>query len=319
MRHPSPAPRGGPDRSPADPLPILAVYLMVVFAGGALLAPWIWKAVQLAAPGSSLAVQPFRRYVDRSLLVLALAGLWPMVRVGWFPRVHAVGLAWGRGSLDELWIGLTGGMLSMAAVAGTAIGFGARTLNPGHPLPLYFLHVARALGAAVAVSLIEEFLFRGMILGSLRRHRSFAISAAVSSMLFAVVHFFRRPESPAAVGPWTGLEMLGQMLSGLSDPSALLPGLMSLGLIGWLLSWCREHTGSLWLSIGLHAGWIFWFKSYQFLTGPAAGSEAQAWWWGSTRLHDGWLTLVVLALTSLVIVRQVGRRVVAAEPFRLPG
>ncbi|MCE2825857.1 MAG: CPBP family intramembrane metalloprotease [Verrucomicrobium sp.] len=319
MSHPSQDLKAGADRPPADPLPMLAVYLMVVFLGGALLAPWVWKVVQEAAPGSSLAGQPFRRYVDRSLLALALAALWPMMRLGWFPGIQSAGLAWRPRSRGDLWIGLTGGMLSMAVVAGTAIGFGARTWNPNHPLPLYFLHVARALGAAVAVSLIEEFLFRGMILGSLRRCRSFAVSAAISSSLFAIVHFFRRPESPASVDPWTGLEVLGRMLAGLSDPASLLPGLLSLGLIGWLLSWCRERTGSLWLPIGLHAGWIFWFKSYQFLTVPAAGSEAQAWWWGSTRLHDGWLTLVVLALTSLLIVRSVGRRVVAAEPLRFPG
>lgn len=319
MSHPSPAMKAGTDRTPSDPLPMLAVYVMAVFLGGALLAPWVWKAVQEVAPGSSLASQPFRRYVDRSLLALALSGLWPMIRIGWFPGIHSIGLAWRPRSRGDLWLGLTGGMLSMVAVAGTAIVFGARTLNPSQPLPLYLLHVARALGAAVAVSLIEEVLFRGMILGSLRRRRSFAVSAAVTSALFAFVHFFRRPESPASVGPWTGLEVLGRMLAGLSDPASLLPGLLSLGLIGWLLAWCRERTGSLWLSIGLHAGWIFWFKSYQFLTVPAAGSETRAWWWGSTRLHDGWLTLVVLALTSLLIVRSVGRRVVAADSDRSPG
>jgi membrane protease YdiL (CAAX protease family) len=101
--------------------------------------------------------------------------------------------------------------------------------------------------------------------------------------------------------------MLGRMLGGLADGAALFPGILTLGMIGGLLAWCRERTGSLWLPFGLHAGWIFWFKSYQFLTVATARGDRGARWWGSTRLHDGWATFVVLALTALVFVRALGK------------
>lgn len=293
-------------RPPPDPAWCLAAYLSVVLLGGALLAPWLWSLVQQLAPGSSLAHQPFRRYVDRSLLGVALLGLWPMARIGWFPGWRSLGLGWTAVSRKQLLTGLAGGMMSLALVAATAIGFRARTWNSDHPLGLFLLHGARALGAAVAVSVMEEILFRGMILGSFRRRYPFVRSALASATLFAVVHFFRHPESPDPVGPWTGLVMLGRMISGLAEFGALFPGMLTLGLIGWLLAWCREKTGALWLPLGLHAGWIFWFKSYHFLTRPTSGTDLRAWWWGSTRLHDGWITFLAVGLTAIALTRTVG-------------
>ena len=62
----------------------LLIYLAAVFLGGALLAPALhamvtwggghWPALQ------SLAEKPFHRYVSRSILVIAVAGLWPLLR-----------------------------------------------------------------------------------------------------------------------------------------------------------------------------------------------------------------------------------------------
>jgi hypothetical protein len=60
--------------------------------------------------------------------------------------------------------------------------------------------------------------------------------------------------------------------------------------------------------LGLHAGWIFWFKSYTFFTAPLANLGRQSWWWGSARLHDGWLTFAVIAVTSVFFVGMLGNR-----------
>lgn len=304
-------------RSPGNPAVVLGGYLIVVFLGGALLAPWLWNLAQHLVPGSPLATQPFRRYVDRCLLGVALIGLWPMARSGLFPGWSGVGLAWKPTSRRELSMGLSGGMMSLAMVAALALGFGARAWNPGHPGRQLLSHAVRALGAAVAVSFMEELLFRGMVYGSLRRRFPVAVAAIASAMLYALVHFFRRPDPPDSVGPWTGLVMLGRMLSGLGDPSLVFPGILTLGAIGWLLAWCRERTGGLWLPLGLHAGWIFWFKSYTFLTLPAEGHEAEMWWWGSARLHDGWLTFGVIAITAVLFVRTLGGHPATSDPKTL--
>jgi CAAX protease family protein len=56
-----------------------------------------------------------------------------------------------------------------------------------------------------------------------------------------------------------------------------------------------QRSGNLYFSVGLHAGWIFWLKSYGFLTNP--GVAGNAWFWGSRKLIDGWLAFLVLSGT----------------------
>ncbi len=63
------------------PLRALVIYILVVFLGGALLAPWLYWLVQAGTKSAThIAGAPFHRFVDRSLLLLALAGLWPLLR-----------------------------------------------------------------------------------------------------------------------------------------------------------------------------------------------------------------------------------------------
>ena len=63
----------------------LALYLGTVFVAGGLVAPWLHGGARsLAArvrPLAPLAAFPFHRYLNRSILLVALVGLWPFVRV----------------------------------------------------------------------------------------------------------------------------------------------------------------------------------------------------------------------------------------------
>jgi hypothetical protein len=74
----------------------LALYLLAVFAGGALLAPWLFHAVQALAPGwpalERIAGMPFGRYVNRALLIVALVGLPFFVRGSGIRRWRDVGV-----------------------------------------------------------------------------------------------------------------------------------------------------------------------------------------------------------------------------------
>ncbi len=53
-----------------------------------------------------------------------------------------------------------------------------------------------------------------------------------------------------------------------------------------VLRWAYQRTGALYFSIGLHAGWIFWLKSYKLVTQPAVGANSTLW--GTDNLIDGW-------------------------------
>jgi membrane protease YdiL (CAAX protease family) len=282
---------------PGRTFSILLAYLLVVFLGAALLAPWIWKASHALFPGSAFLRHPFHRYVNRCLIFMAIAGLWPLYRLGFFPDLHGGGWRWRRGLFREVGFGMALGFVTLALVVVAAWGTGIRAWIPGRGVPLVLLHVARAAGAAMSVSILEEFLFRGAILGALRRSVGFWVAAIVSSTLYALVHFFQRPVPPETVDWSTGFQMLRRMSAGFGDTGALFPGFINLTLAGLILAAFRERTGALWTSIGLHAGWIFWLKSYAFFTVSTTTSPSP--FWGTSKLIDGWIAFPVLFLAGV--------------------
>ena len=77
-----------------------------------------------------------------------------------------------------------------------------------------------------------------------------------------------------------------------------------------ILGLAYVFTGDVLLSIGIHAGWIFWLKFYGFLTRAVPGTDTV--FWGTRKLVDGWLAFVALVVV-LGIVAAVAQRSRANE------
>ncbi len=279
------------------PARALAVYVVVVFVGGALLAPWVHALAQFAAlhfPAlQSLADQPFRRYVHRVMLVLALVAIWPVFRISGLSTLRDAGIVPLRGHRRELVRGFLAGFGTLAIAAAITLAFGARTVNASlHPLMLPAVCLVSALSATV-VSIIEEVFFRGALFGMFRQSLGVRVGMLASAAIYALVHFFERPEPPVVVDWSTGLFVLAGMLRGFANPDLLVPGFFTLLAAGALLALVYQRTGNLYASIGLHAGWIFWLKNYNFLT--LASPDATSRFWGTGKLYDGWLAFAVIA------------------------
>jgi len=57
---------------------------------------------------------------------------------------------------------------------------------------------------------------------------------------------------------WTsGFVSIANSFSQFQEPLLVTAGFTTLFLLGWILADARLRTRSLWLPIGLHAGWIF--------------------------------------------------------------
>ena len=141
----------------------------------------------------------------------------------------------------------------------------------------------KALAAAVTVAFIEEIFFRGIIFKGLREDLPAVWAYLFASLFFAAIHFIQPAEEIAAsaAGPLTGFRHAFQSFHSFLDPAALLPGLLGLALIGAVLCYAFERTGTLYISMGLHAGWIFGLKSF-----GAFGRftrEGLGWMFGSDR------------------------------------
>jgi membrane protease YdiL (CAAX protease family) len=295
------------------PLRALGIYLVAVFLGGALLAPCLyWLAQSMAGTFPHLAESPFHRFVNRAVLVLALVGIWPLLRSLGARSCRDLGLVTIRGHWPRLGAGLALGFASLALVAAAALLAGARVTSP-HAWQASL--VTKLLGAALTalvVAVLEEILFRGALFGSFRRAMSWPAALLLSSSIYAIVHFMQSAKLEGTVTWHSGLEVLPRMLQGFADLHQIVPGFFNLTLAGALLAYAYQRTGNLWFSIGLHAGWIFWLKSYGILTREAAG--ANTWFWGTSRLINGWFALFVLAVALVVLRRQLGPPIHNASP-----
>lgn len=290
----------------------LLLYLVWVFVGAALAAPWVYQGLQLAGHSAStgflhsLSQAPFHRVVNRCLLGLALVGLpWLLRRLGarsW----KSVGFTSPFGQGRHFGFGIALGFISLAVVAVLAAVAGARTFQSSLSTQRILTLILSAAGTAGLVALMEELLFRGVLYGRLRAGVGDAIALVLSSSIYSLVHFFQRPDPPASVHWLSGFECLGQMLVGFTVLKELIPAFFTLALVGLILARLFRDTGSLWGSIGLHAGWIFWLKLYGGITRPMP--QAQTWIWGSARLIDGWSAFVIVCACAVLASRWTKRR-----------
>ncbi len=283
---------------------ILALYIGGVLLGGALLAPWVYWAAQGLARLTPLAAwlgrHPFHRYEHRALLLLAVVGLWPFMRALGVRSWRDLGVSSRPGRGGRL---LGGVALSVGALALTAVLVllaGARAVDTTiAPATLLRTLGGAALTASV-VSAIEEVLFRGGLFGGLRRGDGWRRALIVSSLLYAILHFFGSPEGPATVAWWSGLALLPGMLSGFADVQRLVPDFFNIFAVGVVLSLAYQRTGDLYCSMGMHAGWIFGASVYGALTVRTPGVSPG--YWGSGILIDGWMALLVLSLTAVALL-----------------
>ena len=196
-------------------------------------------------------------------------------------------------------MGFFAGFCSLAGLAALSIFSGTRTLDITHSATEIVANLLGAILTGIIVAVLEETLFRGVLFGTLRKAQPWPLALVVSSAIYALVHFFAKAAPPPSVTWLSGFLTLGDMLRGFTDFQTLVPGFFNLLLAGAILALMFQFTGNLYFSIGLHAGWIFWLKSYGWLTNKVSG--ANSWLWGGAKMIDGWLATVVLLVTLGVL------------------
>ena len=144
--------------------------------------------------------------------------------------------------------------------------------------------VAAVALTAAAVPFIEEALFRGLFLGVLLRGSPALAAALLSAAIFSIVHFLKAPDQTTTSVSWTsGFVSLAHSFDQFTEPMLVLAGFTTLFLIGLILADARLRTRSLWLPIGLHAGWIlasgeFNKIAHREITAAAMAGKKFAYW-----------------------------------------
>ncbi len=234
---------------------IRAILLFLVGSAllGALLAPWLfWGGRALGVFGEV----GFARFFDRAVLLAALALLWPTIRLLHIRTRAGLGIEPDPRGWQHLGAGFFSGFFSMSLFAVLALRLGVYRWKDVLP----WSDLGKIALSAFTVAVIEEWLFRGAILGIFRRAMGRWRALAAVSALFSILHFLKPPA--VALGPeqidWlTGLRVLPSCFAKFSEPVLLGAGFTTLFLLGWVLGWAALRTRALWLGIGLHAGLVF--------------------------------------------------------------
>lgn len=220
----------------------------------AVASPWVAWALE-AAVGRPFTFSRVWNRVFEALLVVGLVAAWRRLDLGGPSAIGFRRAAWAR----DLGRGLAAG------VAGLGVGLGLCWAGGALRPQLRFeagKTVQKALlgaGAAVAVGLGEEALFRGVLLRRLSLDLGRAVGLATTTGIYAAVHAIGKSEKIARPTPTAGFARLQTLFAPLARRKAL-PTLVGLAAFGSLLAWARLRSGSLWLPVGIHAGWVAVFR-----------------------------------------------------------
>lgn len=275
----------------------------------------------------------FPRFFDRSLLLSAFLLLWPFLawlRVGkkersgrpWSFRLpEAVqpdqGQALGKNSHGwaQALFGflLAGGLLLISGWVMVKAGFfmwrDAAESTHGMVNPYiseidWFKSVKKALPSSIIVSLIEEVLFRGILLGIFLRAMKPMAAVLSLSLLFAFVHFLEPPMGAVVPDPEAlnaGFILMGQILARYAEPMSVVGHFLMLFSLGVVLAVARLRTASLWLPFGLHVGWVFSYQLFKSATWAVKDLPPVAEWLVGASLKEGLLPLTVVVITGLIV------------------
>ena len=188
----------------------------------------------------------------------------------------------GRGKLAELAVGLLLGTALVTLAVGLITLLGGYRITGISPSPQLLVPLAIGIGAGV----IEEVLFRGVLLRVLDSWLGSWAALAITSLLFGLIH--------------------------LTNPGASV--LTALGLVvvaGVLLGAAYLLTRRLWLVIGIHIAWntvqAGVFSSVVSGTGTQSGllvaeMQGPAWLTGGSMGIEGSLVTVVLGFAAGIVM-----------------
>ena len=236
------------------------LYLAAVLLAGALAAPQAWKLIQGLPPewlgGLAGEVQrmPFHRYLSRSLQVAAVVLLWPLLRWLNVRSLRELGLLRNPCPARDAAAGVLPGLAGSLVLQAVLLLSGAFVLRGGWSPSV----LPKILLSAAVVALLEEFLFRGVVLGFCRQSLGATGAVLLSSLLFAMVHFLNLPAAGAGSPPgcWSGLALLGEVGHSFPTPPLFGWSFATLCAAGLLLGWLTVRTASLWAAAALHGSWI---------------------------------------------------------------
>jgi len=279
----------------------LLLYVVLVAICAAIFAPIAYgfaQWLQTAGYTDWLAKFPFHRFFSRAaqvsaVILLPLFAWWLGI---W--RMSQLGIEKNRHIKEDFATGFGAAFLPIIVMSIIYIGIGAYSWKEDPAATQLF----RVVGTAAVVAAFEEFFFRGLLLGLFLRMMKPIPASVVVSVIFALIHFVRPVKEkilPEDVNAMTGFDYLGMALSGIGGSENFWWGALTLFVAGLLLAWVRLSTKSLWLGIGIHAGWIFGQQGFRLFAKYKVEPQDAMLPWLAENVVSGAVPVGILALLGL--------------------
>jgi uncharacterized protein len=244
----------------------------------------------------------FERIFNRIVMILSLVAVACFVRLK-KETLISYGLVWKPQSPWFFGKGFMVGVFVLGVVGVLRVLFGQAVFAPdslswGGWIAKFFL----ALGTGLLIGIVEEFFFRGFVFRSLMgllRNRVF-LSVMITTSFYAIIHFIGMKKIFVDSSPnfIDGLRLVGAPFLSLAQWPRFWPEAAGLFLFGLALNGAAYRTGSLYPSIGFHAGCVFFVRLddslLQFHTDRTL-------FWGSKVLYDGFVGWFFLGVVALVL------------------
>lgn len=272
------------------------IAFLIVLLLSAFLAPIFYDFFQKFHP------YKFERIFQRLVMIgtLIIAVLFVRIRRETLDRF---GLTWNSGSLSFFIKGFLTGMLILGSVSVCRVLFGRATFAPdAFAWTVWAVKIAKALGTGLLIGAMEEFFFRGFIFRSLEkifRNRTF-LAVLVTAVFYSIVHFIGLKKIFVGTDPvfWDSLRLMTAPFVSLGLWPKFWPEAAGLFLFGLVLNAAVCRSGSLYLSIGLHAGCVFFVRLDDLFMKFHSPREML---WGSKILYDGFLGWSFLVFMGIAV------------------
>ncbi|HEY8899482.1 MAG TPA: CPBP family intramembrane glutamic endopeptidase [Chthoniobacterales bacterium] len=289
-----------------NPLAKLFLYVAAVVLLAALLSPPIYWALH-----PLMETVPFRRFFSRTALIVALALLWPVLRWMHVRRFSELGLE--RNA--RAWVHLRAGLALVAGPLALLAVFYLTADIWRIREEILWKKIPAVVATAAVVPVLEEFLFRGVLLGLAVRSFGRGVGVIGISLVFAAVHFIDSRYDVTDVTWGSGFDVLSHAFSNSGGAVLALSGGVSLFVLGVIFALATLRTRSLWLAIGLHAGCIFGQQILSVFAKFRFGKDPMAWMpWAGPNVVHGMVPTGLVPLAALLVIGGLVWWYLAREP-----
>jgi membrane protease YdiL (CAAX protease family) len=282
------------------------IFVLLVPVVACLISPWMalgadWFGARW--PNVMSKRVPFPRVFNRAFMIggilLFIVGHRLLIP-GRLKRVLGVTFADGWRSL-LVGYGLALGSMVLLVVVMTV----ADVYTPSFHLSLQrtLSRVARAFAAGMFTGLFEEIFFRALLFLSLREQGRPLGAYILANLFYSLLHFVKPGQRYYLdqIDPLAGFRHLFTTFGAFLDPLPLLPGIFGLFLVGVVLSYALARTGKLYLSIGLHAGWITSLQTMRVFDKTTRSEFGWAFGSADPKIVSGVVTWIGILLVGVVV------------------